>query len=154
MSRYEIITLTISVLAILISIASYLRTSSIAMGNLELSIRERLSSSKTAVQNSIAQLTPLLSKKNTIGLDPTETLQLQAFEGIYKSCIEDNLNAYEEACAKYLDKKVDRKRFRKTYKTEIKQLVEKTDYNDYFHPTTSRYKAILKVYNSWENLES
>ncbi|MGW6297976.1 hypothetical protein [Peribacillus butanolivorans] len=153
MSKYEIVSLIASSLAILISIATYLKSNSIAMGNLELAIRERLSTSKTVLQNSIQQMIPLLSKKETEGLNPAETMQFEAFEGIYKSSIEDNLNAYEEACAKYLDKKVDRKRFKKIYKAEIKQLVENESHTNHFHPTTSRFKAILKVYNKWENLE-
>ena len=70
---------------------------------------------------------------------------------------EDNLNksinAYEEACAKYLDKKVDRKRFQKMYRVEVPQLVEKPELKDYFDAITSRYKAILKVYEMWENAE-
>jgi hypothetical protein len=153
MSIYEIVSLLFSSLAIIISIVSYLRSNSIAMGNLELAIRERLSTSKTVLQNSVTQMMPLLSKKETVGLNPAETMQFEAFEGIYKSSIEDNLNAYEEACAKYLDKKVDRKRFKKIYKAEIKQLVENQSHTIHFHPTTSRFKAILKVYNEWENLE-
>ena len=67
---------------------------------------------------------------------------------------ERNLNAYEEACAKYLDNKVDKERFRKNYHIEIRQLVEDTNNKDKFDATTSPYKAILKVYKEWNDLEN
>ena len=72
----------------------------------------------------------------------------------FNSAIESNLNAYEEACAKYLDNKVDKERFKRNYSVEIRQLVENTNYKKYFDATTSPYKCILKVYNEWNNLES
>jgi len=154
MSKYEIVTLIFSSLAIIISLFAYFRSSSIAMGSLELAIRERISTSKVSVQTSIVQMTALLSKRETEEITQAESIQLKTYEAIYKSAIEDNINAYEEACAKYLDKKVDRKRFKKIYKAEIKQLVENQSHStEYFHPTTSKFKAILKVYEEWENLE-
>jgi hypothetical protein len=70
------------------------------------------------------------------------------------SALEDSLNAYEKGCSLYLDEKIDKDRFFKDFRTEIRQLVENKNLNEkYFHPTTSKFKAILKVYDLWENLE-
>lgn len=66
---------------------------------------------------------------------------------------ENYLNAIEEACAKYIDKKIDRKRFKKAYSTAIRNVVENKNYKKYFDAVSSRYKAILKVYAEWFNLE-
>ena len=69
------------------------------------------------------------------------------------SAIEINLNAYEEACAKYIDNKVDKERFKKNYMVSIRQEVENPTNKERFNATTSPYKAILKVYAEWFNLE-
>lgn len=73
---------------------------------------------------------------------------------LFYSALEDLLNHYERACMLYIDGKIDKERFKKEYSTEIRNLVEKGEYKErYFPPHTSKYKAILKVYDSWENLE-
>ena len=64
---------------------------------------------------------------------------------------EDLLNAYDEACAKYIDKKVDRERFYKTYMHEIRQLVDNEPYNKKFNEKSCKFDAILKVYNEWNH---
>ncbi len=63
------------------------------------------------------------------------------------------LNAYEESCAKYLDKKVDQERFRRSYNRSIRELVESDNLDEQFNSNTTPYKCILKVYNQWHNLE-
>lgn len=83
-----------------------------------------------------------------------ETLkQLEGFGHAFKAAVESNINAYEEACAKYIDNKYDRKRFKKIYQISLRQLVENPQHKPYFDGVTSRYKAILKVYSEWENPE-
>ena len=69
------------------------------------------------------------------------------------SAVEINLNAYEEACAKYIDNKVDKERFKKNYSVSIRQEVENPMNRERFNATTSPYRAILKVYGEWFNLE-
>jgi hypothetical protein len=82
-----------------------------------------------------------------------EEKQLEIYQRSFNAAVEGNINAYEEACAKYLDGKVDRKRFGKNYRVALRQLIETPELKGYFDAVTSRYKAILKVYDSWENLE-
>lgn len=125
----------------------------IAMGNLELSISERISNSKDKVGDITMIISPLLGKKNSTGLSPDEELTLEAQTKVLNAAIENNLNAYEDACSKYLDSKVDTVRFKKSYHTEIRQLVESPQLTIYFNPLTSKFKAILKTYNEWNNLE-
>lgn len=68
--------------------------------------------------------------------------------------MESYLNAYEDACGKYLDKKIDEVRFKKSYISEIKNICEKELYNAFMQPeSTSKYTAIWKVYKEWNNLE-
>lgn len=74
-------------------------------------------------------------------------------KGLFNNAIEELLNAYENGCAKYLDNKVDKERFKKIYMVEIRNVVENKSFKDKFDSYTSRYKAILKVYNEWNNFE-
>lgn len=69
-----------------------------------------------------------------------------------KSAKEQVLSVYEEACAKYIDAKVDKKRFRKTYYTEIKEIVESDEFDEFFK-FGSKYNAVKKVYSEWFYLE-
>lgn len=60
------------------------------------------------------------------------------------------LNSYEVACAKYLDDKVDKERFKKTYIKEIRELF--TSFKDILSNENS-YQAIKEVNTEWNNLE-
>ena len=60
---------------------------------------------------------------------------------------------YDEACAKYIDKKVDITRFNKLYVTEIRNLVEDDNTKSYYIMPQSRFQATVKVYREWNNLE-
>lgn len=150
MSIYEIISISLSAIAIAISIFSYVRAHSLAAGNIELYINERITNTKEKVGDISMQLSVLSSKD---ALTSQEEKQLKIYQFNLKAAIENNLNTYEEACAKYLDNKVHRKRFKKNYRTEIRQLVENAEFKEYFDSVTSRYRSILKVYDGWENVE-
>lgn len=153
MSKYEILSLIFSGIAILIAVLSYLlakRANSTASANTELYINERITNTKEKVSEISMLMSSLITKKNKTN---EEEEQLKIFQFNFKAAVENNLNAYEESCAKYLDNKVDKKRFHKQYKTEVRQLVENEQFKEYFDRASSRYRSILKTYNEWENLE-
>lgn len=158
MSAYEILAILFTILGLVISLISLVKSikankisqeankvsleaNKISQGEIELNIYQMINQTKKDVRD----ITLTIAKKS----DDKDILS-QAFN----SAIESNLNAYEEACAKYLDNKVDKERFKRNYSVEIRQLVENTNYKKYFDATTSPYKCILKVYNEWNNLES
>lgn len=62
---------------------------------------------------------------------------------------ENYRNAYEDACAKYLDGKIDKDRFEKMYKTEIKNLVEKEPHKEHYADIQSPYSNTKRVYAEW-----
>ena len=125
----------------------------ISMANLELMVSERISNSKDKVGDITMIISPLIAKKNASGLTADEQGTLDAQSKVLDSAIENNINAYEDACTKYLDEKIDKVRFKKSYHTEIRQLVESEKLQSYFNPVTSKFKGILKVYDEWNNLE-
>lgn len=154
MRSYEVITIIVSSGALIASIIAILMSkgaNNVALGNIELYINEIITHTKEKVSDCVVQMTELVTKENRTA---QENKMLITYEKAFYSAIENNLNAYEEACAKYLDKKVDKGRFAKLYKSEIKQVVENNDLKQkYFDGVTSKYKAILKVYKEWEDLE-
>ena len=91
---------------------------------------------------------------NCILIDNEKDSQLQTvYQKMFDAAQEDLRNAYEEACSRYLDEKVDKERFKRMYYSEIQSLVENKDQIEYFDTVKSRYKCILKVYKEWFDLE-
>lgn len=91
---------------------------------------------------------------NTGDLSAQQNLHLDFLSKAWNSSLEAYLNAYEDACGKYIDNKIDKKRFKKTYHSEIRNIGEKEVYKLFMQPeSTSKYTAIWKVYKEWNNLE-
>lgn len=115
-------------------------------GALEIQIRDMISQARrflaSAIQNSLlAKINPEISHN---------TGMQELVESLLENAQEDFLNAYEEACMKYIDGKVDKVRFKKTYFKEIQNVVERNESE--FGPS-SPYTAIKKVYKEWFDLE-
>lgn len=62
-------------------------------------------------------------------------------------------NAYEDACGKYNDSKINKTRFKLMYQAEIRQLVEEEPHRRYYSDRQSPYDATLKVYDEWYHPE-
>lgn len=73
--------------------------------------------------------------------------ELALLKMVIESAIEDNMNAYEEACVFYFDGEVDPGRFEKLYRREILQLVQ--THRAQFGPDTA-FPEILRAYRMWE----
>lgn len=71
----------------------------------------------------------------------------------YQAALKEVSNAYDEACAKYLDEKVDKDRFKKTYSVEIRNWVESECAKDKYVKPHTNFNATVKVYEEWNNLE-
>ena len=146
MNIYEILTVTASGIAIIVSliaiIVSFIATKNandLTKGQVELQIRAMVSDAKRHYAEMLANK----PKTNITEQD----------EAIVRAALEDVCNTYEEACAKYVDGKVDKTRFKKMYSTEIRQWVESGKFkNKYIEPHT-QFHATIKVYKEWNNLE-
>ncbi len=152
-TTYEWVSIGLSIISILIALFAFLKSNkltkeynSLVAGQSELQINERISDTK----NQMVQISLKMPEESKLVKNPELK---ERYKKAMEAAIEDNLNAYEEACAKYIDSKVDKKRFEKTYRIEIRNLVEDANYKKYFDSITSRYKAILKVYKEWEDME-
>ena len=148
MSPYEIVAIIISVVGLIISIISIVKSHyahKISQGQIELDIHQLINQA----QKDVLDISIVMIEKLPDNSNDAKNMIKKALNAAY----ERNLNAYEEACAKYLDNKVDKDRFKKNYHLDIRKLVEDEHFKPIFNSTTSPYKAILKVYNKWNNLE-
>lgn len=167
MSSYEITAIVISIVALVttgINIILYVvltnkyhslveeqneiskEQNKISQGQAETQMRELIMNAKWELNESSEKL--VKAKINT----ENNTL-CNVYQQLFDVAQEDLRNAYEEACSRYLDEKIDKERFKRMYLVEIRNLVENKDQEEYFHPSKSRYKCILKVYDEWNNLE-
>ncbi len=126
---------------------------SLQQGMVELEISQSIENAKSKINEISMVMVPLVSKENlkTITSEDSETLTL--YRKNFDAATQTLINYYDSACSKYSDGKVDRVRFKKTYKNEIRKLVENKDLQEYFNSLTSSYKPILNVYSEWEHLE-
>jgi hypothetical protein len=153
MTLYELLSLIGAGIAIIISIVAIAKSNATNMATVEILINERITATKEKVMDVTTTLAPYNVRQKNGTLSEDDKGILEIYEKQFNTAVENNLNAYENACAKYIDKKVDRVRFKKEYYAEIRALVEKECYKQYFDPTTSKFKAILKLYKEWCDLE-
>lgn len=142
MTINNIITTILSIISIIISLFTLIYTiinsreaQRVSWGQLEYSIRTHIDSTRNNLTNALM-------------IDD----QSDKHEQFIRVKIEELLNSYEEACAKYLDNKVDKKRFYNTYFSEIQKLVESDEFKEYFQ-FGSNYDAIKTVYTEWFKLD-
>jgi hypothetical protein len=157
MSTYEKTSLALALIAIVVSIAAFVKSTSVSKDNLklnhgmnELEVKNMITSARQRVEDVSIMMIPLLSKTQR---SEEEVKQVEGYQRVFRAAVENSVNAYEEACAKYLDRKIDKRRFKKSYQVEIRQLVQDANHKQFFDAVTSPHKAILKVYDEWENLE-
>ena len=129
----------ISILAFVFSLLSFYKSNALAKGQLEMQIHEMITSAKT--------------RYGDLGLQLKKDQQNTILAASVMAALEDVLNAYDQACAKYIDKKTDKERFKKSYVNEIRHLVENDNTKKYYIGPQTKYRATVKVYNEWNNLE-
>ena len=132
----SILVVLISLFSLGLSIANRKNIS----GTMEIEIRNMINSSISQLENICINM--LNNNKE----------DCKVYQKLIESAHERILNSYDEACMKYLDKKIDRIRFKKTYRTEIRNLVKSEENKKYFGPG-GEYQAIQKVYEMWNKTE-
>ena len=118
----EKVSIIISIIALFVSLASFILNC----------INSKLEKKSSDGQVEIELHKMIADAKNNFRQTCMELLR-DTSNPIYISAvnlaIEDIANAYEEACAKYLDGKVDKKRFKKIYHNDIKIHVTHIKFN-------------------------
>lgn len=123
-------------------------------GMVELEMRQAIENAKSKVNEISVVMAPLVARESgEQGLSIEDAKTLEIYQKNFNASVQTLMNTYDDACSKYIDGKVDKIRFKKNYRYEIRNLLENKDLKEYFDPLTSRYKPILNVYTEWENME-
>lgn len=168
MTMYEIVAVIVSIVALvvtLVNVVFYIKLTTkynalvqeqnkisieqnkISQGQAETQMRELIMRARQEVSVCSEKLV------NCVLTDNNSSQLQTVYQKMFDVAQEDLRNAYEEACSRYLDEKVDKERFKRMYYSEIQNLVENKDQIEYFDTVKSRYKCILKVYKEWFDLE-
>lgn len=127
----NIIVALMAIGAFVFSILSWIKSTKINNGQVEMEINRLISERKNAF----------------LEIDNKANNKQQ----VVNFLIEQEINVYEIICSMYIDKKVDKKRFKKNYFHEIKNLVENGNFSRIgkFDKRNCHYESILKVYDEW-----
>lgn len=142
----------VSVVACVLAVVSARRSQSIAIGQAETAIRSALRMTRQAVRDLAVQIATVMDGKRPDQLRAEDKRRLEPLQLAFREAVEDNLNAYEDACAKYIDGKIDRARFKKSYIEEIRTICQQKDNDcaEFMIPeTTSKFQGIWKVFREW-----
>lgn len=138
----DIITLILGIASLVTACGTILlsfRYNKLVQGQVEMQIRERITNARIRYEDLTIQY--------------NEELNNDLIISVFESAKEEFLNSYDEACRKYLDKKVDKERFKKSYFVEIQSIVKNDNFKEKYDSQSTDYKATVKVYNEWFNLE-
>ena len=138
----DIITLILGIASLVTACGTILlsfRYNKLVQGQVEMQIRERITNARIRYEDLTIQY--------------NEELNNDLIISVFESAKEEFLNSYDEACQKYLDKKVDKERFKKSYFVEIQSIVKNDNFKEKYDSQSTDYKATVKVYNEWFNLE-
>lgn len=88
--------------------------------------------------------------------DDAEHFAVEAYVTLSDSTVQGYLNAFDIACQRYLDGKLDKNRFKKTYGARIKELFsEEKQYKKFLRDISStKYHALHTVNTKFHNLEN
>ena len=112
---------------------------------------------RQSVREISIKLADLTAGKTEDKMSPAIRERRDVLTDAWREAVEDNLNAYEDACAKYIDNKIDRERFRRMYETEIENICRADErsiiFSMMYPEQKSRFHAIWKVYHEWNKRE-
>lgn len=120
------------VLTGIITFFVYMYTKKQSDAQMEIAVREMISSARSNLRQIII----------------TDT---SVKEALLNEAKEELLNAYEEACAKYIDKKIDKKTFKRMYYGEIKNIVKNEEFKKMINWPKSKFPHIVKICQEWNS---
>ena len=91
------------------------RSNQIAMGQSESGLRTSITECRERYEDVCAQLEEFVDGRKFAELGEREQRKAKTMEARLRSSMENLANAYEIACSQYIDDKIDRIRFKRTY---------------------------------------
>jgi hypothetical protein len=127
----------------------------IAAGQAETALRAAIRATRDSVRDIAIKIAETEKGVAPDKQTPMQKAKLAVLGDAFFEAVEDNLNAFEDACAKYLDNKIDRKRFKRMYVSEIRNFCMCKEghpvHNKLFPEQQSNFKAIWKVFHEWDD---
>lgn len=119
----------LSAISVIISIITWIKTNKKTNAQIEIEIKKMIDEKKQAFINKVTD-----EKKITNYL------------------IEEELNAYDKACALYKDNKVDKERFKKDYYNEITNIFENENFVSVgkLNEKSCKYNNLIDIYEKWK----
>lgn len=150
------ISIGIAFIALILSALNYYKYKTLQKesNNLQKKYNEMVNTQTLTAQGALeTQVRATISEAYKQVVDMAVILQKEPgnveLQRIYRSTEEVYRNAYEDACAKYIDGKIDKERFKKMYLGEILRLVEEEPHREAYATNQTTYDCTLKVYNEW-----
>ncbi len=136
----------VSVIAMLVSSLASSKGNEVAIaanemlkGQVEMQIREMITAARERFEN--------------LAIQSNSDNENELLKKSIISALENIRNTYDEACARYLDNRTDRERFKKMYFDEIRNIVESNETKEFYIWPQTKYRATYTVYEEWFNLE-
>jgi hypothetical protein len=148
MTPYELTSTIVAIIALVISVIALVKGSKSSQFALEMSVHQNIVATKERVVDRLNDLSRMAVRENRT---EEEQSLCKILTQSHRVALENNLNAYDDACEKYLSKKIGKKWFKSQYQREIRSLVNDKNYTEFFDATKSPFRNILKLYNEWEN---
>ena len=123
------IAVVLSTISVIVSIITWIKTDKKTNAQIEIEIKKMIDEKKQAFINKV------LGEKM-----------------ITNYLIEEELNAYDKACALYRDNKVDKERFKKDYYNEITNIFENENFVSVgkLNEKSCKYNNLIDIYEEWK----
>lgn len=141
---YQTVTSTLALLVSAFAIYISLTSRKLSQGQVEMQITATIEGAKTSNEEFILGHGEALAS-------PEDSERRTLLKKVFEARDERLVNAYDHACQKYIDGKVDKTRFKKAWQREIRNIVK--SHGPLFNNVDTSYPAIVKVFKEWEDPE-
>lgn len=116
-----------------------------ALSLAEATLENQLQVSISSAMDKIQQAGLALSNKKEDEVD------YELFKQAYRVAQENWLNAHDQACMSYLEGKINKTTFKRTYHVPIRNIMKEFGDTKFFLPANlSPYQSMLKCFDEWE----
>lgn len=145
----DILALIVAVLALIVAVMNYNKYKTLTIQYNSMVNVQTLTAQgalETQIRSAISEVTHDIV---TLAVEVEKNPESKMLQFAYSAAEESYRNAYEDACGKYLDGKIDKERFEKMYQREIRRLVEEEPHKDYYAGLQTPYASTAAVYKEW-----
>jgi len=137
-----IIAIVVAFGAVLVSVWAVFSAEKSSQAQVEAQIRQQINDAENYKDDKIVQF-------YSMSKDASEE-SIENLQAVMKSAEQRLINVYDDACALYLDGKIDKQRFKQNYEhTIIRNMKNVVFQRDYFFAEPNEYPNTLAVFREW-----